>query len=472
MRRANLLARLFRALSGETQKSFGERTGVHPSLLALYELDDTDPGPENLARLAQGAGLTLAAGEELLALAETLRQPRQRLGHETEDLVGRLTSLVAGVSRRLLTLPLPEDPPATDDRHRTGELWRLLADLSEEQQLALVKVAREFRTWPLAERVAEESAVEASRDLARGAGLVRVAKEIAQRARGSEAWCSRLRGLVEGHSANVQRVGGKLKAARATLEEAKRLWHAGSDPEKLLDPGRLLDLEASLCRDERHFEAALAFLEAARKVSRCPARILINKGFTLEVMGEYESAIGALREADSLIDREADPRLFYMQRFNLAVNATHLGQYALAGELVREVRAIAAGRGDENELIRVTWLEGRIAAGLGRQEEALALLGTARRRFAEKGMGYDVALALLEEAALLLQEGHTAEVRLLAEELREVFAAKGVHREALAALRLFQEAAGRETATAELARRLLAYLFRARHDQGLRLADL
>ncbi len=42
------------------------------------------------------------------------------------------------------------------------------------------------------------------------------------------------------------------------------------------------------------------------------------------------------------------------------------------------------------------------------------------------------------------------------------------HREALAALKLFQEAAEREAATADLARRVLRFLFRARHDQGLR----
>jgi hypothetical protein len=38
----------------------------------------------------------------------------------------------------------------------------------------------------------------------------------------------------------------------------------------------------------------------------------------------------------------------------------------------------------------------------------------------------------------------------------------------MAALRLFQEAAERETATTELARRVLGFLYRARYDQGLR----
>jgi phenylpyruvate tautomerase PptA (4-oxalocrotonate tautomerase family) len=83
-------------------------------------------------------------------------------------------------------------------------------------------------------------------------------------------------------------------------------------------------------------------------------------------------------------------------------------------------------------------------------------------------MSYDVALALLEEAVLLLEEGRAAEVKALAEELTEIFAENGVHREALAAVRLFQEAAATEEASAELARRVLRYLFRARHDPELR----
>ncbi len=133
-----------------------------------------------------------------------------------------------------------------------------------------------------------------------------------------------------------------------------------------------------------------------------------------------------------------------------------------------QVRDLAADLGDEIFLSRITWLEGRIAAGLGWTREARQLLAKARREFHLRKMSYDVALALLEEAVLLLVAGRPAEVKKLVQELSQVFQSKGVHREALAALRLFYEAAEREEATAELARRVLRFLFRARHDQGLR----
>ncbi len=469
MRPRNRLVRLARALSGETQKEFGERTGIHPILLAQYELDQVEPGPENLELAARGAGLTVAAGEEVLRFADTLRQPRERVGKGTADLVYDLAAgLVSGVYRRLLRLPLPDSLPSSNDRLPVDELWSRLKNLTESQALAVVRVARELQSWALVERLCEESVVQASRNVERAAFLTRLAREVAERVPGPEGWRRRVLAFAAAHAANVLRVAGKLKAAATLFEESWALWHAGSDPATLLDPGRLLDLEASLCRAQRRFGDALALLERARGVSRSPGRVLIKKGFTLEVMGDYERAIETLLEAEILPDVQSDPRLHSILQGNLALDFCHVGRFAEAAELARQVRETAGGMGDAIRLLRVTWIEGLIAAGLGRTQEALSLLAQARQEFAARNMGYDVALALLEEAALLLDEGRTAEVKALTRGLPAAFAAEEVHREALAALRLFHEAAGRETATAELARNVLRYLFRARHDQGFR----
>src|SRR5206468_2520648 len=139
-------------------------------------------------------------------------------------------------------------------------------------------------------------------------------------------------------------------------------WEAGSDPDGVLDPGRLLDLEASLRRDQRRFADALALLEQARKVSRSPGRVLINKGFTLEVMGEYERAIETLFEAETLPDVQADPRLRNILHCNLALDLSHAGRFTEAAGLSQRVREVAAEMGDAIGLLRVTWLDGRIAA--------------------------------------------------------------------------------------------------------------
>src|ERR1700681_1616671 len=362
----------------------------------------------------------------------------------------------------------PEPHEVGPDRRQAEELFRRLPELSPPIRLAVVRVVDRYQTWALCERVCEASVRMASRDLESAAVWARVAQEAAARVRGPEWWQHRVQGFAGGFGANLVRVRGELKPAAADFAAAKRLWLSGADPLGLLDPGRMLELEASLLRDQRHFNEALALLDEAVAVGRSPERSLILKGITLEKLGEYERAIETLVQAEPLVERAGDPRLSYMLPFNLGVCYTHVGRYAEAVELAQRVCDLATAQGDEIEIFRVVWLRGRIQAGLGRRGEARKLLAQARQEFDQKNMSYDVALALLEEAILLLEEGRVAEVKLLAQELTKVFESKGVQREALEALRLFKEAAELETATPELARRVLRYLFRARHDQDLR----
>jgi tetratricopeptide (TPR) repeat protein len=324
--------------------------------------------------------------------------------------------------------------------------------------------AAERQRWILCESVCEQSVREASRDIDSAAALARLAREIAERARGPAG--NRLQGYAAAHEANILRVIVELKAAEAVLQDAKRLWISGSDPYNVLDPGRLLHFEAALRREQRRFSEALALLDKAEAVSY-PERALISKGFILEVMGDYERAIEMLLQAAPLVERQGEPRDRTVLLFNLAVLFCHVGRHAEAAELLPRVRALATERGDEIDLIRLRWLEGRVAAGQGRAQEARRRLAEARQEFAARGMAYDVALTLLEEAVSLLEEGRTAAVKTLALELAAVFESKGVHREALAALRVFREAAERDEATADFARRVLRFLFRARLDPGL-----
>jgi tetratricopeptide (TPR) repeat protein len=99
--------------------------------------------------------------------------------------------------------------------------------------------------------------------------------------------------------------------------------------------GDCWDLEASLCRDERCFEEAVALLDRALTVTHCPARVLTKKGFTLEVMGEYDRSIEALLGAISQIDREVEPRLWNIAHLNLANDYIHVGRFGEAVQLIK-----------------------------------------------------------------------------------------------------------------------------------------
>ncbi len=239
MRRNNLMARVFRAVSGETQKGFARKTGVHFTLIADYELDKVEPSPENLEKLARGAGLAVEDGEAILRRFEEMAaRPRRRAGEGMEQLGSRFEAFVASAYERLLSLPSPGKPPKPEDRQRAAEQWSRLESISADLRLTIVEIGDEFQNWALAERLCEESLSHPEE----AAGLARLACEVADRVRGPEAWRNRVRGYAAAHEAHALRAAGELEAAEAALAEAQRLWDSGSDPHGLLQ----LDTEVRL----------------------------------------------------------------------------------------------------------------------------------------------------------------------------------------------------------------------------------
>ena len=363
-------------------------------------------------------------------------------------------------------------------RSQAPALWKRLRPFAPGERRVLIEESEEYRSWALAELVSEESARAAADDPARALELAELARYIAERVRGGELWRMRLQGLIWAFVGNARRVASDLRGAEQGFVQARLLWEAGATADPgILDASRLLDLEASLRRDQRHFPEALALLDkalaAAAQNSARAAHILLKAAFTCEQMGDCERAIAALERAAPLIDAERAPRQVWAHRLNLAANLCHLGRYAEAVPIAAEARELAIALRNELDLVRTVWLEqGRLAAGLGRRAQAIAALRQVRVDFADREVPYDAALATLDLAVLLLEEGQTAEVRALAPEMAPIFASLEVHREALAALRLFWSAVEREEATAELGRRLVQFLERARYDPELRFAGL
>jgi tetratricopeptide (TPR) repeat protein len=467
-----------------THKQIAARTGrTHGQISQILSRQRETPLEEAVfqellpavkARPAHAA-ITAAWIESLLSVdAEERLMPGERDALELwllGDTRKRRQAAVELVLRSREAPPLDEYPrpehvePA---RWRAGLQLVILRGLTDEERLAAVQSIRKFQSWSLAEAVADEATRCASKDLDKADAWARLAVEIAERVKGPEGWQKRIRGYAVAAGPNVLRVRGKLEEAEAGLEGANRLWLAGSDPDGILDPGRLLDFEGSLRRAQRRFDEALDRLARARQVSHHPGRVLIKRAFTLEVMGEYEAAVETLREAETLLGPRDEPRLWNTLDFNLAVNYSHLGMFREATELVARARPRATQLRDELDLIRFDWLDGRIEAGLGRTRKARSLLESALEGFRERKLWYDVALAFLELAALLLREGKRAEVRALTPILADVFKSRKVYVEALKALRCFLDAAESDAADEETARRVLRFLFRARHDKGLR----
>ncbi|MGH7489367.1 MAG: hypothetical protein ACREMY_27765 [bacterium] len=188
--------------------------------------------------------------------------------------------------------------------------------------------------------------------------------------------------------------------------------------------------------------------------------MLLNMAFTLEQQGKPEQALATLQEAEARIDGARESRLLCVLEFNRIVNLGHLGRFDEAAERLPQVQAMAKSGGRPLDSVRVMWLQSKIAAGFGRRAEAEELLDRVRRELLSRGIAFDTAVATLELAVFYLEDGRSAEVRAIADELAKIFAAQRVAKETLASAKLFCEAVKQETVTAELARGWLQELRR------------
>jgi transcriptional regulator with XRE-family HTH domain len=470
---------ILRIVGQMTQTELDAASGVPRDSISAYERGRFIPRADALRRLVEALGFSAPVLERTLTLIETVQAagkgaPAAEEGDAAVELIDRLAGeegrAVEDFARRLLER-LALIGRVLASRKRAPALWARLADLPEEEQRRRVEREPELQTSGLCELLCEASVSAAGDSPARALHLADLAVRIAERVVGPPGWCSRLQGYARFHLANAIRVPGELKGADAAFSSAIELWEAGApDDPGLLNEARVLQMQSSLRREQRRLPEALALLDRALAVDRwgSTTSLLIGKAKAVEECGDFEAAIALLRQAASRPDAHRDTQLMFWVRKNLAVNLCQLGRHAEAELLLPEVRSRAAALGKKTELLRVGWLEGKVAAGLGRHEEALSILERVRRDLLRRAMAYDGALVTLELAEIHASLGHTAQVRTLASESVLVFENQEVHREARAALAYVRAAGEMDMLSLEVIRGVIAYLYRARHDPQLR----
>lgn len=471
-----LVLSLLRMLQGWNQKNLSAASGVQGNLLSDYERGRKPLSRERLEMLASTMGRTPEFIESVFAFlrkasvsAPVAGRPSDAQNWRIELVVSDIAAMAADFTRRVLTRVITA-ARAEEERQEAKALWATLKTRKPPERRRLVEAVERFRNWALCELVCRES-VDAARDSAdRALELADLALRIAELTPGDEAWRSRVQGYAWAHAGNARRVKGDLPAADEAFRRAGKLWRGGEDSDSsLLDRVRVLDLEASLRREQRRFSEALELLDqalAADCLGQKPS-IMLSKANVLHVMGDFQGSATMLRQAAPLIKAEGETQMLFALQFNLAVNLCLLELYQQAEELLPETRALAMNLRNGLDLVRLHWLEGRVAAGLGRREEARKIISKVQQEFTTRKIAFDAALASLELAVLFLEEDQAEEVRDLARQTAWIFRVQGVHREAFAALRLFWEAAEKDRVTLNWARQLLFYLYRAQHDPGL-----
>lgn len=364
-----------------------------------------------------------------------------------------------------------------EDRRRAPELLAELMKLPPRRWRH--RVARDPRChcFGLAELLVAESRRCWSEDNDRaellGQLAIEVLERLGERRTGDErALLQDLRADAWGAIAVARRVASDLRGADAAIARAcDHLRRGTGEP---LVRARLLTQTASIRTSQRRFDEAERLLARVIAIYRrvgdahLEGRALISLANAQSYRGDAETAIATLAQALPRIDAARDPRLLQAAKHNLMSGLIEVGRPREALALLPAVRALTRRSGKRLDAVRLEWLEGQLAAELGREREAEEKLRSARAKFIAEKIGYDAALVSLDLAALHLAAGRLDAVKRLAAEMVPIFQSRDVHREAVAALSLFQQAAAAETLSGAMLRDLTSYLGKARNDPRLR----
>jgi tetratricopeptide (TPR) repeat protein len=361
------------------------------------------------------------------------------------------------------------------ERLDAPELFLDLLRQPPEHRAAFVLADSRLHTWGFFELLVERSLETATRDSGLAEELGLLALGLSDRLRadlyGSDV-IEDLRGRAWAHIGNARRVRSDLAGAdRAFAEARKHLRKGTQDP---LEIAGLLDLEASLRRDQRNFPEARRLLRQAagiflRHEDRHRAGRSLFKLSTVHYFaGDLDKALALLRRSLRLIDVEQEPRLRLCAQHNLVFYLTEASRFEEAREVYRETRPLYRDFAEPWVQNRRKWVRGRILRGLGRPGAAESLLLEARDGFLAEGIPYDTALVSLEIATLYAEQGRTAELKRLAAGMVPIFSSLHIHREALAALAFLTQALESEAAGLEILTAVADYLRRAANEPELR----
>jgi transcriptional regulator with XRE-family HTH domain len=497
---------LLRNTQGLKQSDVAKRAGTKRSSISQYERGERAPDSSILEQILSALGLRWAAldlgkwfldrleadsritGDEspaggtppslgpAAALTDRLHADLA-VAHQTAAALGQMVAILDDRDDERLTFPsfpsIVLEGRRNDERSAAKRQWaRIKAIPAKEQAKALRAVPADVQ-WALCEILCIDSQRLCGHDPISAAALAELALASANLASCDDAFRAKLQALAHAHIGNVWRARGDLQAAEDALTLAEALWETGKDAEHgLVEEGLIFLSKASLRRTQCRFDETAELLDRAERMAIGPTflvQVQVSRAKLLDDRGYLEEAVAILERVSESVSPDEDPRILLMVWQNLTDNLSKLERFSEAAGLLPEVRRYwqATGSGALN-LVRLSWTEARILAGLGSVEEGLEILARVRGEFSARSMAYDMALVSLELAVAYAAEGRDDQVKVIARHMAPIFQAQEVHREVLATLTLFRQAAERERVTTAFAQDVLTYLRKARHEPGLR----
>ncbi len=216
-------------------------------------------------------------------------------------------------------------------------------------------------------------------------------------------------------------------------------------------------VEAALKIDQKLFRDALRVLEEALTPDlspECTGRLLLTRAAVLGELGREVRALEALQQAElcfGLCERE--PSLWLRLRLDQLYFLCHADRFDEADALLAEARGLAADEGNAAERLELSWLEGRISAGLGKWADALEILELVRAEHLAARHFFEAASAMLDAAAVLICQDKLSKVEEIAREMEPLAQSKKLTEVSRSTLRLFRKAVERGSLKPETVQR-------------------
>lgn len=362
----------------------------------------------------------------------------------------------------------------TEERKRAILLLEELEGHPRNRRMMLVINSRRFHNWFLAELILTKIADLVFKDPAKALDYSQLAVALSDRlsaGRYGEALVNDMRGRSWGAHGNALRLNSELVEAREAFRKAEEALEAGTgDP---LEEARLASWKASYFNLRRDVKRATRLYDRAIRLYRragdehLMGRAMADKGTALCTDGDFEGAIRATEESLRHIDAELDPRSMLAAKHNLSLYLHRYGDIDRAMNLLQEILPLYARQSEPMVLLRLRWLEGRLAQTQREFRRAEEAFREVQRGFIERGIPYDAAAVSFDLATILVEENRFEELADLASQILAVFRSLAIPRETIAAIELFQQAIGAQRIGVSWIAELAAYIERSQVKPGL-----
>lgn len=360
-----------------------------------------------------------------------------------------------------------------EDKENAGRLFEELQSHPVSRRLLLVLNSQRLHNWFLAELVLERSFDLGFDDPAEALGYAELGVALADHLpsdRYGAALVADMRARAWSVLGNCRRINSDLDGAHEAFKRSlEHLDNGTGDP---LEDAKISAKRARYQMARRDFKRSLRTYDRAIGIYRrlgdehLMGRTMLSKAQTYNAAGEVEEAISWTERGLEFLNAELDPRMALAGKHNLSLMLHRRGDVDQAMSLLQEILPLYAQQNDAMILLRLRWLEGRLAQAQRQFRRAEEAFQEVQKGFLEREIPFEAALVSFDLATVFLDEGRFAELKELAGQILAVFRGFGIEREVIAALELFQKAIDAQRVSVAWIADLANYLEESRVKPG------